>query len=71
MLCCHVGAAVQARLTLEPGSVEQVKRDYGPIMLHFVLPGKPSGDPDGPPHRLACLPRGFPCILQVADWCSV
>lgn len=33
----------QARLTLEPGSVEQVKRDYGPILLHFVLPGKPSG----------------------------
>ncbi|GAB4820763.1 hypothetical protein N2152v2_007809 [Parachlorella kessleri] len=33
---------LRARLTLEPGSVEQVKRDYGPIMLHFVLPGKPS-----------------------------
>ncbi len=34
--------AVQARLTIEPGSVESVKRDYGPIMLQFVLPGKPS-----------------------------
>ena len=28
---------------VEPGSVEATKRDYGPIMAQFVLPGKPSG----------------------------
>lgn len=33
---------LRARLTVEPGAKEAVKRDYGPIMLHFVLPGKPS-----------------------------
>lgn len=34
----------QARLTVDAGSVEAVKRDYGPITLQFVLPGKPSGE---------------------------
>lgn len=35
-------AVLKARLTIDPGSVEEVKRDYGPITLQFVLPGKPS-----------------------------
>lgn len=29
---------------VEPGTVESTKRDYGPIMVQFVLPGKPSGE---------------------------
>lgn len=28
---------------VDAGSVESTKRDYGPIMVQFVLPGKPSG----------------------------
>ena len=36
---------LRARLTVEPGSLEATKRDYGPVMLQFVLPGKPSGAP--------------------------
>lgn len=34
----------KARLTVDAGSVEAVKRDYGPITVQFVLPGKPSGE---------------------------
>lgn len=33
---------LRCRLTVEPGTVESTKRDYGPIMVQFVLPGKPS-----------------------------
>jgi AP-4 complex subunit mu-1 len=33
---------LRCRLTVEPGTVESTKRDYGPIMAQFVLPGKPS-----------------------------
>ncbi|KAL4857960.1 AP-4 complex subunit mu [Chlorella vulgaris] len=33
---------LRCRLTVDQGSVESTKRDYGPIMLQFVLPGKPS-----------------------------
>ncbi|RMZ52889.1 hypothetical protein APUTEX25_001008 [Auxenochlorella protothecoides] len=33
---------LRARLTVDAGSVEAVKRDYGPITVQFVLPGKPS-----------------------------
>lgn len=33
---------MRARLTLEPGSLDLARHEYGPIMLQFVLPGKPS-----------------------------
>ncbi|KAK2076249.1 hypothetical protein QBZ16_001181 [Prototheca wickerhamii] len=33
---------LKARLTIDVGSAEAVKRDYGPITVQFVLPGKPS-----------------------------
>lgn len=33
---------LRCRLTVDPGTVESTKRDYGPIMVQFVLPGKPS-----------------------------
>jgi hypothetical protein len=29
---------------VDAGTVESTKRDYGPIMVQFVLPGKPSGE---------------------------
>lgn len=40
---------------VEAGTVESTKRDYGPIMAQFVLPGKPSGA------RVWALARGWPC----------
>lgn len=38
----HSPQSPQARLTIDVGSAEAVKRDYGPITVQFVLPGKPS-----------------------------
>ena len=39
---CPPCALSQARLTVDLGSVAATKRDYGPVQLQFVLPGKPS-----------------------------
>lgn len=33
---------LRARLTIEPGQAYLVRHEMGPIMVHFVLPGKPS-----------------------------
>lgn len=33
---------LRARLTIEPGQAYMVRHEMGPIMVHFVLPGKPS-----------------------------
>lgn len=33
---------LRARLTIDAGSVGLVRQEYGPIMVQFVLPGKPS-----------------------------
>ena len=33
---------LRARLTIDPGAIGLLRQEYGPIMLQFVLPGKPS-----------------------------
>ncbi len=33
---------LRVRLTIDSGSVEMAKQEYGPVMVQFVLPGKPS-----------------------------
>ena len=33
---------LKARLTIEAGQAYMVRHEMGPIMVHFVLPGKPS-----------------------------
>jgi len=33
---------LRARLTIDPTALGLIKQEYGPVMLHFVLPGKPS-----------------------------
>ena len=33
---------LRTRLTIDPGSVDMAKQEYGPVMVQFVLPGKPS-----------------------------
>ncbi len=33
---------LRVRLTVEPGQVHMVRHEMGPIMAHFVLPGKPT-----------------------------
>lgn len=33
---------LRVRLTVDAGSAELTKQEYGPVMLQFVLPGKPS-----------------------------
>ena len=33
---------LRVRLTIEPGQAYMVKHEMGPIMVHFVLPGKPT-----------------------------
>ena len=33
---------LRVRLTIDVGSVEMAKHEYGPVMVQFVLPGKPS-----------------------------
>ena len=33
---------LRVRLTVEPGQAHMVKHEMGPIMVHFVLPGKPT-----------------------------
>lgn len=33
---------LRVRLTIDPGCMHLVRQDYGPVMVQFVLPGKPS-----------------------------
>jgi hypothetical protein len=56
----------QVRITVEPGTAETVRRDYGPIQLHFVLPGKPSGK-RASTALMACRPTclAYPVLLSL------
>ena len=33
---------LRVRLTIDPGSLEMARHEYGPVQVQFVLPGKPS-----------------------------